>query len=162
MLGRLLLIFVLLAFVDLMLLIQIGQVLGLWATLALVMLTGMLGTALARRQGLQTLAHINTELAAGRAPTAALADGAVILLAAVLLITPGFLTDVLGLAMLVPPLRRLFRDLLARWFQRRVNVSGFASPTDWVPGDGLNGGSDTDAFSGPRPVKHVENEALRK
>jgi UPF0716 protein FxsA len=156
------LIFILVPLIDLVLLLRVGQMLGFWPTLWLVILMGMLGAALARRQGLQTLARINAELAAGQVPTTPLADGALILLAAALLITPGFLTDVFGLALLIPPVRRLVRSGLTRWFQRRIAVTGFPTPSDWIEGETLHGDPKTDEPPGPRPVKHVENEAIQK
>jgi UPF0716 protein FxsA len=162
MLGRLVLIFILVPLVDLILLLRVGQMLGFWATLWIVILMGMLGAALARHQGLQTLARINAALAVGQIPTAPLADGALILLAAALLITPGFLTDVSGLALLIPPVRRLLRSGLTRWFQRRVVVTGFCDPAGSTSDDTRSDEPHIDFPAGPRPTKYVENEAMRK
>jgi UPF0716 protein FxsA len=162
MLGRLVLIFILVPLIDLIVLLRIGEVLGFWPTLALVLLMGMLGAALARHQGLQTLARINAEIAAGRLPTTPLADGALILLAAALLVTPGFLTDVLGVALLLPPVRRLFRAGLTRWFQRQIVVTGFSPPGDSISNDTAPGNAGFDVPTAPRPVKYVKNEATRK
>jgi UPF0716 protein FxsA len=162
MLIRVIFIFILLSVMDLVLLLRIGQELGFWTTLWLVVLTTVAGIALAKRQGLRTIANINADLAAGRAPTTAMADGALILAASALLITPGFLTDVLGLVLLIPPVRRILRGVVTRWFQRRIVVSGFPASTTWENGNGGMDGVSPDAASPLRPVKHVENEALRK
>lgn len=96
--------------------------LGFWPTVGVVILTGFVGATLARWQGLRTLARIQGELASGRMPGDELADGALILLAAALLVTPGFLTDLLGAFLLIPPTRRLFRGALRRYFTRRMVV----------------------------------------
>jgi UPF0716 protein FxsA len=152
MFGTLLLLFVMIPLVDLILLLQIGQVLHFWPTLALVILTGVVGAALARRQGMQTLARIQDELSNGRMPGRQLADGALIILAGALLLTPGFLTDLAGIALLIPPIRSLCRVGLSRWFSRRIKVETIIGPT------GANGSP----FSGSRPVRHVENAAIRE
>lgn len=111
-LARLALAFVVLPLVELALLIRIGQFMGVWPTLALVVMTGMAGAALARREGLRVLIRFQAELAAGRVPGEALLDGISVLMGGVLLLTPGVLTDAAGIALLFPPTRR--------WIQRRV------------------------------------------
>ena len=119
------------------------------------------GAALARHQGLRTLARINTELSAGRMPTAELADGLLILLAGAVLLTPGFLTDALGLLLLIPLFRRVFKGVLTRYFKARIVVpdihAGSGQSMPWP--DGSTG---TMSETGPHPSKYVENEALRK
>ena len=162
MLIRVILIFILLSLIDLVLLLRIGQEIGFWTTLWLVVLTSVAGIALAKRQGLRTIANLNADLAAGRAPTTAMADGALILSAAALLFTPGFLTDVLGLALLIPPIRRVLRNVLTRWFQRRIIVNGFPGFASRQDGGVGTGDISSDAASPLRPVKYVKNEALHK
>jgi len=111
-LSRLALLFVLVPLVELMLLIRVGQWAGLWPTVGLVLLTGVLGAALARREGLRTLRTFQTQVASGGIPGEAILDGMCILLGGVLLLTPGLLTDVVGFAFLLAPSRR--------WIQRRI------------------------------------------
>jgi len=112
------------------------------------------------------MAKINGELADGRMPTRELAEGLMILLAAAVLITPGFLTDLFGLTLLVPPFRRLFLKALTRYFETKIviggNIHGFGDPTN----DPDDTGSvspppyfDPNLIEGPRPMKHVRNEA---
>lgn len=122
MLGWFFILFIGLPLADLVLLLRIGGVLGFWPTVGVVILTGFVGATLARWQGLRTLARIQGELASGRMPGDELADGALILLAAALLVTPGFLTDLLGVFLLIPLTRRLFRGALRRYFTRRMVV----------------------------------------
>lgn len=108
---RLLLLFTVVPLVELTLLVYLGQEVGLWPTIALVLGTGILGAWLAKLQGLLVLRQVQGELARGRLPTDALVDGALILVAGTLLLTPGLITDLWGFVLLVPPGRALAR----RW-----------------------------------------------
>jgi UPF0716 protein FxsA len=114
--GRLLLLFVVLPALELALLIEIGGRIGTPATLALIAVTGVVGAALARRQGLSVLRRLQEETAAGRLPTGPLVDGVLILVAAALLVTPGVLTDAFGFLCLVPA----FRGFVKREVRRRL------------------------------------------
>lgn len=116
----LLLLFVVLPAVELALLIEVGSRIGTAATLALIVTTGMLGAALARRQGLGVLRRLQRESAAGRLPADPLVDGVLVLLAAALLVTPGILTDAFGFACLVPAFRSLVKRALRRRLERAV------------------------------------------
>lgn len=118
---RLLALFILLPLVELALLIQIGRWIGLAWTLAIVVVTGFLGAALARRHGVRAWIAIRDELRAGRMPASALADGLLILIGGIVLLTPGLLTDVFGFAMLLPVTRNAFKKVLRRRFQRAVD-----------------------------------------
>jgi len=107
--------FVLVPVLELVLLLQLGRWVGVWPTVLLVVVTGVGGAALARTQGLRTLASVQLELARGRLPGRALMDGASILVGGALLMTPGILTDAAGFALLFLPTRRLIQGwLLAR------------------------------------------------
>ena len=122
MFGRLLLLFVFLPMIELYLLIMLGARIGPMPTIGLIVLTGIIGATLARQQGLSTLAKIQNELRQGRAPTQELAEGAMILVGGLVLLTPGILTDIFGFAMMVPGIRRS----LAKQFKIRF-TQGFAS-----------------------------------
>ena len=122
MFGRLLLLFVFLPMIELYLLIMLGARIGPMPTIGLIVLTGILGATLARQQGLSTLAKIQNELRQGRAPTQELAEGAMILVGGLVLLTPGILTDIFGFAMMVPGIRKS----LAKQFKIRF-PQGFAS-----------------------------------
>jgi UPF0716 protein FxsA len=115
---RLLALFILLPLVELAILIQVGQWIGVLWTLALVVATGFLGAALARRHGVKAWIAIRDELRAGRMPAAALADGLLILIGGIVLLTPGLLTDLFGFAMLVPASRNAFKKALSRRFEQ--------------------------------------------
>ena len=118
--GWLLLLFIVVPVVELALLIQLGQVVGLPATLALIVFTGALGAFLARRQGLAVIRQVRDEMADGRIPAGPIVDGVIILLAAAVLMTPGVLTDLCGFLCLVPAFRRWLKGTLRRRFERAV------------------------------------------
>jgi UPF0716 protein FxsA len=110
---------------ELWLLIQVGARLGVLATVVLVLGTGVAGAALARAQGVGVLRAVQADLAAGRLPAAALVDGVIILLAAVLLMTPGLLTDAIGLLGLTPSVRALARRAMWLRLERAVRDGRF-------------------------------------
>jgi UPF0716 protein FxsA len=116
--------------VELALLLTMGKLTSVWFTLAFVIVTGLVGAALLRIQGLAAWRRVQRDLAEGRMPADSLLDGLMIVLAAVLLITPGVLTDFVGITLLVPWCRRLYRFLLARWFRARLHVATTAVTSD--------------------------------
>lgn len=111
-LGRMALIFIVVPILELMLLIKLGQVVGLLPTLALVVFTGVTGAWLARAEGLRVFFQFQKELASGRLPGQSLLDGICVLIGGAFLLTPGVLTDLTGFTLLFPPTRR--------WIQGRV------------------------------------------
>ena len=124
MLFRLLLLFTVVPLVELVILVQLGRTVGLPATLALVIGTGVAGAGLARWQGLKVARAVLGELALGRLPAAAMLEGLLILMAGALLLAPGLLTDLTGLALLLPPTRRLAMRRLEGWVRRRLQGGG--------------------------------------
>lgn len=120
---RLLLVaFLLFVCAELYVLFKLGNSIGWGRTLLLVILNGLLGAWLARREGLRTIRAIQTDLEAGRMPADRLLDAVMILAAGILLILPGVLTDVGGVLLLLPPVRALLRTGLKRSFQSRFIV----------------------------------------
>jgi len=115
-LGRLALFFIVVPVLELFLLIRLGQVVGLWPTLGLVIGTGLLGAHMARTEGLRVLYRFQTELTSGRLPGQALLDGIAVLIGGAFLLTPGILTDLTGFALLFPPTRHWIQ----RWARRRM------------------------------------------
>lgn len=136
--GFFLLLFLVVPFVELALLLEVGGRLGAVPTLALIFGTGFAGAWLARHQGLQVLRAIQTDLDAGRLPGDALFDGILVLVAAAFLVAPGILTDTAGLLCLAPGSRAVIKRLLARWLERRMQSGTirfdmrFSSP-HWGP-----------------------------
>jgi UPF0716 protein FxsA len=126
MLFYLFLLFTLVPVAELALLIWIGSKTSVLFTVALVLTTGIVGAALARWQGWRTYVRIQDELAAGRMPGDALVDGVLILIAGLLLVTPGVMTDAVGFALLVPPARSLMKRGTIAWIRRNFRVETVA------------------------------------
>jgi UPF0716 protein FxsA len=116
--------FILVPLAELAVLIAVGDVIGLWPTLLLLLVVSVAGAWLAKREGLAAWRRFQLALAEARVPTVEVADGAMILLAGALLLTPGFLTDVAGVLLLLPPTRALVRRLAPRLAERRLRRGG--------------------------------------
>ena len=110
--------------IEIALFIQVGSAIGLWTTLLVVVLTAILGTYLVRQQGLAALQNLKTQFNTLNDPTEALAHGAMILFSGALLLTPGFFTDAVGFALLIPRVRKAAFEAM----RSRVNVQTFGSP----------------------------------
>ncbi len=121
----LLLLFILVPFVELVLLIKIDAQIGTANTLALVIFTGVVGAWLARREGLRTYIKLQNELQAGQLPGDRLIDALLILVAGALLVTPGVMTDVIGFSLLIPPARAGIRAYLKKRFSTRIEMHHF-------------------------------------
>ncbi|WP_429843781.1 FxsA family protein [Brevibacillus sp. FIR094] len=102
-------------------LITIGSWIGGWNTVVLVILTGILGAWLAKQQGMQVFRMVQHQLARGQMPTDSLIDGVLILIGGILLLLPGFVTDVIGLVFLIPYTRMIIRHLLKRWLWNLIS-----------------------------------------
>ena len=154
MLLRLFLLFTLIPIAELALLIRIGGYIGLGPTLGLVIATGAAGAWLARREGLRSWLAVQTELATGRIPGEELGHGVLILIAGVVLLTPGVITDAMGIALLLRPVRSALIARMRRRFEKQVAAGNAA----FVRGPGVGifwGGSSR----GSRPDFDVD--ALR-
>jgi UPF0716 protein FxsA len=112
--------FVVVPIVEIWFLIQVGQVIGPWWTIALLLLDSFVGAWVVRHEGRRAWAALRARLQGGRFPSRELADAALILVGGTLLLTPGFLTDVLGFALVLPLTRPLARKALAWLLYRRV------------------------------------------
>lgn len=104
--------------------VLLGPYLGVGGTLAEIILTGMLGMAIIRRQGFETLVRLRAAATAGETPLPVAADGGVQVLAGLLLTVPGFFTDAIGLLLLIPPVRAI----AVAWMLRRLARSGAGAP----------------------------------
>jgi UPF0716 protein FxsA len=114
------LIFVAVPLLELALLIKVGQSIGFWSTLAIIVVTAGLGVAVMQSHGLKTMQRAQASLAEGKPPVQSVVDGTFVMFAGLLLISPGLMTDVAGLLLLIPPLRRL----VGGWIMRRLLASG--------------------------------------
>ncbi|WJQ82990.1 FxsA family protein [Brevibacillus brevis] len=102
-------------------LITIGSWIGGWNTVVLVILTGIFGAWLAKQQGMQVFRMVQHQLSRGQMPTDSLIDGVLILIGGILLLLPGFVTDVIGLVFLIPYTRMIIRHLLKRWLWNLIS-----------------------------------------
>ena len=119
----LLILFLTVPLVEIAILIKIGKVIGAGYTIALVIGTAILGAALLRTQGISTLAKVQTNINRGQLPATELIEGLILLISGVLLLTPGFFTDMLGFLALVPILRlRLAQTFFVNFIQNRINI----------------------------------------
>jgi UPF0716 protein FxsA len=116
--------FILVPLAELAVLIAVGDWIGLVPTLVLLLVVSVAGAWLAKREGLAAWRRFQLALAEGRMPTVEVADGAMILLAGALLLTPGFLSDVVGVLLLLPPTRAMARRLAPRLAARRLRRRG--------------------------------------
>ena len=144
--------FLVLPLVELYFLIQVGQVIGAWWTIALLVADSILGAWLVKREGRRAWAALREALASGRMPHKELADGALVLVGGTLLMTPGFVSDVVGIALVLPLTRPVFRRLLARVVAARL-VGGVVGP-GFRPGPGPGPGN------GRRPGPVVRGDVV--
>lgn len=118
--GRLFLLFTVVPLLELYLLGRLAGMMGLGTTIALVLVTGVLGAALARAQGMRVLRQWQQALSEGRVPESGLTDALLVLVGGILLVTPGILTDAVGLLLMMSVPRRLIGAAVARHFQQRI------------------------------------------
>jgi len=112
--------FIVVPIAELYVLWQVGSVIGILPTIALLLLDSILGTLLLKSQGRQAWLRFNEATQAGRIPAREVADGALIILGGAFLLTPGFLSDIFGLLLLIPPTRALFRKSVIGLFAKRT------------------------------------------
>ncbi|MBN4046588.1 FxsA family protein [bacterium AH-315-P15] len=126
--------------IEIAVFIEVGGAIGLWPTIAIVILTAALGAALWRAQGLAVWARAQASLNRGELPVREVTDGAFLLVAGALLLTPGFVTDAIGFLLFVPPFRRWLAGIVFRYLSKRIHVHvvndpGGGGPT--IDGDAI-------------------------
>ena len=114
---KLFLAFSLIPVIELYLIIKIGTAIGALNTIAVVIITAIAGAHLARMQGMQTMMRVRQRLNAGEMPADEMVDAMIIFMAGVVLLTPGFITDLFGLLLLFPPSRKIFKDWITAKFK---------------------------------------------
>lgn len=128
MFGKLLLLFILVPLAELYLFMTIGSELGFANTVAIIILTAILGAGLTRSQGRKAMLKFQEATSQGRVPAREALDGIMILLAGAVLITPGFLTDAIGFLLLVPPVRSIVAGFLSKRLKGKVQFVGPGMP----------------------------------
>jgi len=124
MLLPLVLLFIVVPIAELAVIIQVGDLIGVWWTIAILIADSILGTVLMRSQGRAAWRRFNVTLQSGRPPAREVLDGALVIFGGALLLTPGFVTDILGIVLLLPPTRAVVRAVLVRRLLPRIVVGG--------------------------------------
>ncbi|MGH2966181.1 MAG: FxsA family protein [Solirubrobacterales bacterium] len=159
----LVLIFIVLPIAEIYVIVKVGEAIGVLPTIALLLLDSFLGAALLRSQGRAAWGRFNDALAEGRIPAREVFDGAMVILGGAFLITPGFITDVIGLLLLIPPSRAIFRGITARMARRRAAFRvvswGAGRASRPPPGPGGPGGYDYEGSA--REIPETERELPR-
>lgn len=159
--GYLFLAFIVVPVVEIFMITQVASQLGWFPTIVLVIGVSMVGAWLVKREGLGVIRRVSAATSTGKLPTQELADGAMIFFASALMLTPGFLTDFIGLALLIPPIRAILRPPLISYFKKRIEVrtagfGGAAFGASRSPGFGRQtpgfGRDVFDAGSEPKPM----------
>lgn len=138
MLLPLVLLFIVVPIAELAVVIQVGQQIGVLWTVALLVADSILGSVLMRSQGRTAWRRFNEAVAAGKVPAREVLDGALVIFGGLLLLTPGFITDFLGILLLIPPTRALVRAALARRLTHRMVASMSGSRDDVVEGTAVD------------------------
>ena len=140
--------FIVIPIAELYVIIQVGNAIGLIPTLVLLLLDALLGSMLLRQQGRAAWIRFNRALAENRLPHKEVFDGVLIIFGGALLITPGFITDIFGLILLIPPTRAIVRAISARIVRRRLAMGG---ATFWTVGRTQGPPRRRPAAEGPGP-----------
>ncbi len=148
--GRLFLLFTVVPLVELYLLVAVGRVLGPLMTIGLVLVTGAVGAWFARLEGARVIRRWQEAMARQQIPKDGVIDGFLIFIGGLMLITPGILTDIAGLSMVMPPTRRVIAAFVRSWFERQI-----AAGRVQVYAPGYNGGPGR-----PQEVIEVDGEVV--
>ncbi|MBF4256211.1 membrane protein FxsA [Vibrio anguillarum] len=155
----LLLAFIFVPIIEIGLFIQVGSLLGMWPTIALVLITAFVGASLVRSQGIQTLLSVQHRLQQGELPAQQIVEGVILVVAGVLLLVPGFLTDALGMVALLPAPRAL----LANYLMNKVVVNSASHfQTEFRAGRHSHGSFSQTPFSSSEAGETLEGEFERK
>ncbi len=131
---KLVLIFTIVPVVEFIIFWQLGKLISIELTIAIIIITGFIGAWLTKAQGLKTLQKYQAALASGQLPHREMIDGILILLSGAVLLTPGFLTDAVGFSLLVPWVRDRVRGVLAEKLKGKVHMMGPGGPVSGDPG----------------------------
>jgi len=152
--------FIIIPIIEIAVLIQVGELLGLWPTIAIVIASAWLGAKYVRQQGLATMQSVQAKMAQGEMPSSEIVTGLMLLVAGVLLVTPGFVTDVLGLSLLIPGVRQF----IASAVQKHIIVNQVAGGAAFHQGGSGNvyqhEAQDSPFTAERKPVSHHQGETL--
>lgn len=158
MLLYLFLLFTLLPLIELSILIWIGGQTTWWLPILLVIVTGLVGSALSRWQGWRVMQRIQEELRTGQMPADAMIDAVLIFIAGLMLVTPGVISDLAGLLLLLPPSRSVVKHAVASWIRRNFEIRSSASGAEfWQNGTAPQARSRDQIIDAKVIDTHVEN-----
>lgn len=144
--GKLFILFVVMPIAEIAVLINVGEIIGGWNTVLLVILSAMLGAFLVKREGVATLAQAQLKMQKGELPAKELGSGLLLLVAGVLLVTPGFITDIFGLLLTLPFTRNRIGEVLFTALNGKVHMSGNMGAGGFGAGGFGHGDSNQSAF----------------
>lgn len=149
--------FIVIPIIEIAVLIQVGELLGLWPTIAIVIASAWLGAKYVRQQGLATMQSVQAKMAQGEMPSSEIVTGLMLLVAGVLLVTPGFVTDILGLSLLIPSVRQG----IAAMVQKRIVVNQVAAGASFHQGNTYQHETQESPFpQDSKPISHHQGETL--
>lgn len=156
--------FIIIPIIEITVIMQVGALLGIWPTIAIVILSAWLGAKYVRQQGLATLQSVQTRMAQGEMPSEEIVTGLMLLVAGVLLVTPGFVTDIFGLSLLVPAVR----TAIANQVQKHIKVNQFGAGAAFnhsAQGNVYQHETTSEPFTSSRsqanePLSHHQGETL--
>jgi UPF0716 protein FxsA len=152
--------FIIIPIIEITVIMQVGALLGVWPTVAIVIFSAWLGAKYVRQQGLATLQSVQTKMAQGEMPSGEIVTGLMLLVAGVLLVTPGFVTDAFGLLLLVPSVR----EGIAKQVQKQIKVNQFNASASYNQNSSGNvyqhEPQDQKFTQDSKPVSHHQGETL--
>lgn len=160
MLFRLFLLFTAITFLELFLLIKIGAKVGFWPTVLLVIVTGFLAAWLSRQQGRKVIGDWQQSAVQGKMPTDGLLSGVLFLVGCFLLITPGVLTDLFGLSMLIPATRKWVADKMKPWIENKIKEGAVTAVKNGAVFTATKGFRNSDQVRSSEGVRRVEGRVL--
>lgn len=156
--------FIIIPIIEITVIMQVGALLGIWPTVAIVILSAWLGAKYVRQQGLATLQSVQGKMAQGEMPSGEIVTGLMLLVAGVLLVTPGFVTDIFGLSLLIPGVR----SAIAKQVQKHMKVNQFGAGATFgqnSAGNVYQHDNTSEPFTSPivssnEPISHHQGDTL--
>ena len=159
--------FIIVPIIEITVLMQVGELIGAWPTVAIVIVSAWLGAKYVRQQGLATLQSVQTKMAQGEMPSGEIVTGVMLLIAGVLLVTPGFVTDIFGLLLLVPNVRQALASSVQKHIQTSqgnafgANAHFHSSTFTQTSGHTYEHNVDNPkVFSDKKPISHHQGETI--
>ncbi len=163
--------FIIVPIIEITVLMQVGELIGAWPTVAIVIVSAWLGAKYVRQQGLATLQSVQTKMAQGEMPSSEIVTGLMLLVAGVLLVTPGFVTDIFGLSLLVPKVRQALANTVQQHIKTNptagfgANAQFHSSTFTQTTGQTYENEADSevssaDVFVQPKPIIHHQGETI--